>query len=407
MGSVMRAFEIFQNQRGLLRVSVVVLLGGVAAGCSSGATRFADAVDGISTASTGPANSSPYSTNNNGYSAPAYNQNMAAAPVAAAPNSTVSRSALAPASGSAPALAPAYGSTPPVQQAQTQTPPSAPAQQQVASLPQQTPTLSAPQNGSAPAVQQQTANPAAPASGGTGGYVVSAGDTLSSVARKHGVSVEDLKRANNLDNGLIRIGQSLTIPKSGDTQVASTAPVAPKPEQPAPAVQQQAAVAPKQAEQAAPATGSYTPPSQQGQSTSVDDASKQVASAPQTTGISKMRWPVNGRVVTTFGKGTGKSSDGLDIAVPVGTPVKAAENGVVIYAGDGLKEFGNTVLVRHDNGLVTVYGHNSEIKVNRGDKVSRGQDLALSGASGSAGSPKLHFEVRKNSSPVDPSTYLE
>ena len=112
-------------------------------------------------------------------------------------------------------------------------------------------------------------------------------------------------------------------------------------------------------------------------------------------------------MVSTYGKGGGKSNDGIDISVPEGTPVKAAENGVVIYAGDGLKEFGNTVLVRHENGLVTVYGHASSIKVQRGQKVKRGDEIALSGMSGSTDQPKLHFEVRKNSSPVDPSTYLE
>ena len=116
-----------------------------------------------------------------------------------------------------------------------------------------------------------------------------------------------------------------------------------------------------------------------------------------------MRWPVRGRVISGFGSG----KDGVDIAVPSGTPIKAAENGVVIYAGDGLKEFGNTVLVRHENGLVTVYGHASSIEVQRGQKVKRGQEIALSGMSGTTDSPKLHFEVRKNSAPVDPSGYLE
>src|SRR5690606_5634236 len=100
-------------------------------------------------------------------------------------------------------------------------------------------------------------------------------------------------------------------------------------------------------------------------------------------------------------------NDGIDISLPEGTAVKAAENGVVIYAGDGLKEFGNTVLVRHENGLVTVYGHASELKVKRGDTVRRGQDIALSGLSGNAQQPKLHFEVRKNSTPVDPAKFLE
>ena len=92
-----------------------------------------------------------------------------------------------------------------------------------------------------------------------------------------------------------------------------------------------------------------------------------------------------------YGAGGGKSNDGIDIAVPEGTPVKAAENGVVIYAGDGLKEFGNTVLVRHENGLVTVYGHASELKVARGDKVKRGQEIAVSGMSGTTDAPEAAF----------------
>jgi murein DD-endopeptidase MepM/ murein hydrolase activator NlpD len=120
-----------------------------------------------------------------------------------------------------------------------------------------------------------------------------------------------------------------------------------------------------------------------------------------------MRWPVRGRVISAYGKGSGRSNDGIDIAVPEGTPVKAAENGVVIYAGDGLKDFGNTVLVRHDDGLVTVYGHASNLEVKRGDKVKRGQEIARSGMTGTTDAPKLHFEVRKDSAPVDPSTYLE
>jgi murein DD-endopeptidase MepM/ murein hydrolase activator NlpD len=117
---------------------------------------------------------------------------------------------------------------------------------------------------------------------------------------------------------------------------------------------------------------------------------------------------VRGRVISAFGgQSGGKKNDGIDIAVPEGTPVKAAENGVVIYAGDGLKDFGNTVLVRHEDGLVTVYGHASEIKVSRGETVRRGQEIARSGLSGNADAPKLHFEVRKNSTPVDPGKYLE
>ncbi|MDZ7600753.1 MAG: M23 family metallopeptidase, partial [Hoeflea sp.] len=97
----------------------------------------------------------------------------------------------------------------------------------------------------------------------------------------------------------------------------------------------------------------------------------------------------------------------IDISLPAGTPVKAAENGVVIYSGDGLKEYGKTVLVRHDDGLVTVYAHANSLNVARGDKVVRGQVIASSGMTGAAKTPRLHFEVRKNATPVDPVKYLE
>jgi murein DD-endopeptidase MepM/ murein hydrolase activator NlpD len=97
----------------------------------------------------------------------------------------------------------------------------------------------------------------------------------------------------------------------------------------------------------------------------------------------------------------------VNISVPEGTPIKAAENGVVIYAGNGLKEFGNTVLVRHANGLVTVYGYAKDIEVKRGQTIKRGQELGKTGISTAAKVPMLHFQVRKDSAPVNPATYLE
>ncbi|MDE1995454.1 MAG: peptidoglycan DD-metalloendopeptidase family protein, partial [Rhizobiaceae bacterium] len=132
------------------------------------------------------------------------------------------------------------------------------------------------------------------------------------------------------------------------------------------------------------------------------------ADAPEGTGIGKYRWPVRGAVVAGYGANVnGSRNDGIDISVPEGTPIKAAENGVVIYAGNGLKELGNTVLVRHDDGTVTVYGHADALSVTRGQKVQRGQTLATSGMSGDVKQPQLHFEVRKNSAPVNPMTFLE
>jgi murein DD-endopeptidase MepM/ murein hydrolase activator NlpD len=228
---------------------------------------------------------------------------------------------------------------------------------------------------------------------GVGGtYTVQQGDTLSSIARKTGVGVVALKQANGMKDGLLKIGQTLKVPAGGTANVAVAKPVK---VDPVTTATTQPAAKPTET------LASYTPPKKD--TKVIQQAEDDDAVAPDATGIGKMRWPVRGRVISNFGAG----KDGVDIAVPEGTPVKAAENGVVIYAGDGLKEFGNTVLVRHENGLVTVYGHASSIEVQRGQKVKRGQEIALSGMSGTTDSPKLHFEVRKNSAPVDPSGYLE
>ena len=227
-----------------------------------------------------------------------------------------------------------------------------------------------------------------PGEAGSGIYVVKGGDSLSKIARGHGVSVDALKSANDLTGSNIRIGQSLTIPGSGvNTLDPSTT----------------ASVRPTQAPKA------YTPPVQAADDSVAAKTKGDTASvAPAATGIDKFRWPARGQVITGFAKSeNGKRNDGIDISMPTGTPVKAAENGVVIYSGDGLKEYGKTVLIRHDDGLVTVYAHADKLQVNRGDKVVRGQVIASSGMSGVAKTPRLHFEVRKNASPVDPTKYLE
>ena len=117
----------------------------------------------------------------------------------------------------------------------------------------------------------------------------------------------------------------------------------------------------------------------------------------------EFRWPARGRVIQGFKAG---GNDGINIAVPEGTAVKAAEDGVVAYAGSELKGYGNLVLVRHPNGFVSAYANNGSLDVKRGDTVKRGQTIAKSGQSGNVSSPQLHFELRKGAQPVDPSAYL-
>lgn len=119
------------------------------------------------------------------------------------------------------------------------------------------------------------------------------------------------------------------------------------------------------------------------------------ASAPE------FRWPARGRIIRGF-----PGNDGINIALPEGTPVKAAEAGVVAYAGNELKGYGNLVLIRHPNGFVSAYANNAEIDVKRGDVVKRGQVIAKSGQTGNVSTPQLHFELRKGAKPVDPIQYL-
>ncbi len=119
------------------------------------------------------------------------------------------------------------------------------------------------------------------------------------------------------------------------------------------------------------------------------------------------RWPARGRVISAYGsKSSGASNDGVNIAVPEGTDIKASDDGVVAYAGSELKGFGNLVLIRHSNGWVTAYAHNSALEVKRGETVRRGQIIAKSGSSGNVTSPQLHFEVRKGAQTVDPMKHL-
>ena len=123
--------------------------------------------------------------------------------------------------------------------------------------------------------------------------------------------------------------------------------------------------------------------------------------------VPKFRWPANGRVIAGYGPTTnGQQNDGINIALPENTPVKAAEDGVVAYAGNELKGYGNLVLVRHPNGYVTAYAHTKELLVKRGDQVKRGQVIARSGQTGNVNAPQLHFEIRKGASPLDPTRFL-
>lgn len=129
--------------------------------------------------------------------------------------------------------------------------------------------------------------------------------------------------------------------------------------------------------------------------------------APPTSAPGRFVWPVRGSVIGRFGPGrSGERNNGIKIAVPVGTPILAAADGVVAYAGSDVAAFGGLVILKHGSALTTVYGHASQLLVTRGQAVKKGQRIALSGATGFAERPMLHFEVRQGRAPVNPSGYL-
>jgi murein DD-endopeptidase MepM/ murein hydrolase activator NlpD len=223
-------------------------------------------------------------------------------------------------------------------------------------------------------------------------HVVAAGQTLNSIARIYHKPVTLIARANNLSvNAKVKAGDRITIPEIKEaSQPAPTRTEAAA----SPPTGTLAMADPSQTVRIAEPTGSFTP----------DNA---VRTAEPAGSLPGFRWPVRGRVIVAFGpKPNGVQNDGINLAVPEGTPIKAAEDGVVAYAGSELKGYGNLVLVRHPNGFVTAYAHASDILVKRGEAVKRGQVIAHAGQTGNVTSPQLHFEIRKGATPVDPSQYL-
>jgi murein DD-endopeptidase MepM/ murein hydrolase activator NlpD len=270
-------------------------------------------------------------------------------------------------------------------------------------IPRQTASVATP----APTLATPASKPVAAAAAPSSVHVVNRGDTLMSIARRNQVPVAELARANNLDQSAkLSLGMKLTVPGTKSASVAPAAqPVAAAPVQPVatvapPATKLASAGGPPQSARLASATTNVVEEKPVVEAVSVKPSEA-------TGALPTFRWPVRGKVITSYGaKTNGKSNDGINLAVPEGTPVKAAEDGVVAYSGNELKGYGNLVLVRHSNGYVTAYAHASELLVKRGDTIKRGQIIAKSGQSGEVGSPQLHFEIRKGSSPVDPLQFL-
>ncbi|MBF0094452.1 MAG: M23 family metallopeptidase [Alphaproteobacteria bacterium] len=219
-------------------------------------------------------------------------------------------------------------------------------------------------------------------------HQVRPGDTVISIARRYRVEVPAVIRANELKPPhVIVVGQSLTIPN------AESPPPSPPPAS-------GAAAAPSQPSPEPLASG--PPPRGQAEARAESPPSRFIPKPPPRSGQAFL-WPVSGKVVTRFGSlGDGIQNDGINIAVDKGTPVRAAENGVVVYVGNELKGFGNLLLIKHDEGWMTAYAHQDSVTVKRGQEVRRGDVVGRAGNTGSAPFPQLHFEVRRGTKAVDP-----
>ncbi len=260
-------------------------------------------------------------------------------------------------------------------------------------------------NGQQPAAAQKPAAPsrpvvaAKPSIATDGAHTVQPGETLFSVARTRNVPVGELAQANGF--GLdykVRAGEQLKLPQGASMKLATApAPMMAPPSKPV--LQSTPVAAPFEQPKVEKVVATATPKPV----VAIDDDEPRSQSA----GGTDFRFPVRGRIISGFGsKPNGSTNDGINFSVPEGTPIKAAEGGVVAYAGNELKGFGNLVLIRHAGEWVTAYAHASEILVKRGDVVRRGQVIAKSGATGNVAAPQLHFEVRRGATPVDPMDHL-
>ena len=227
--------------------------------------------------------------------------------------------------------------------------------------------------------------------------VVARGDTLYSISRKYSTPVNDLAVMNKLTPPFeLSVGQKLRVPNLAEASMARnsktvTANVV--------KTEVKGVVAEKQ-------TTTTTVAAQPVKKISSDPTKKLPTISARSS--SKFAWPVRGKILSAYGaKSNGLFNDGINISATRGTAVKAAENGVVAYAGNEVKGMGNLVIVQHDGGWMTVYAHMDSMNVRRGHKVSVGQKIGTVGETGKVDSPQLHFEIRKGTKAYNPYSYLK
>ncbi len=224
-------------------------------------------------------------------------------------------------------------------------------------------------------------------------YRVRAGDSVTGIARLYEVSPSEIVKLNGLQPPYrLNVGQVIRLPSLLGNEPPRAEPSS------------NAAVQGVEREELNPSQTTQQPKVQQASTT-------QRAALPKTTpklsGNGQYMRPVDGQVISSFGpKADGLHNDGINIRAPRGAPVRAAQNGVVVYTGDDLAGYGNLILVRHEGGYMTAYAHLDKMLINRGATVAQGQSIGTVGSTGQVDTPQLHFEIRKGTKPLNPTGYL-
>ena len=232
--------------------------------------------------------------------------------------------------------------------------------------------------------------PGAENAGKPGYYTVKAGDTLIRIGLENGQGWKDIARWNNLDNAnLIEVGQVLRVAPPAAAAATETGVVT-RPVTSSAVVPASAASTPKPAASAAVAVPAPIP------------APTSAAAAASSEDDVPFIWPASGTLLAGFDEARNK---GYDISGKAGDPVLAAADGRVVYAGAGLRGYGNLVILKHNNTFLTAYAHNQALLVKEDQTVRRGQKIAEMGST-DADRVKLHFEIRRQGKPVDPVRYL-
>ena len=244
-------------------------------------------------------------------------------------------------------------------------------------------------------------------------HIVKAQDTAYSISRKYNVNLNSLVKLNKLSEPYtLTIGQKILLPATNIDITQKQIKYVVKDKDTVKTVQPSKKEGVKEVAKVRIAQKQKIEVKQKPIQTETEIAKKEkiktIITKPAPLTSKRFMWPLNGKIISFYGiKNNGKRNDGINISAKLGTPIFAAENGIVAYAGNELKGLGNLVIIKHDKDYMTIYAHNETILVQKGDTVNRGDKIATVGKTGRVTTPQLHFEIREKTKSIDPSDILE